>query len=396
MSATPPIDLTSLAKRVEPHRLFDFPSLAPPTLSELEALALTPRPIVPGLLFADVRLRIAPGGIGKTTAALYEAMRLALALSIWGYRPVAPIRTCFITREDPRCILLARLRELMRAADLTSDEQAVVLERVRILDLSSVDFRLAAVVGDIVVPHRLAIDELIKHICHDDFRPDWLVFDPAVSLGVGEMRVNDGEQGLVEAARLIRNALDCCVEFIHHSGKANAREQTLDQYTGRGGSAFADGARMVAVLQSVTAEQWIQATGAALAAGETGLVMALPKMSYAPPVERVYIRRSGWRFDHATAAPTSPERIAAATDEQVLQFIITEAEMGRRYSQRDLAYVRDQMGLAKNVIEAACARLRAAGRLRDVGDRGKKTHLEPVLIAAGQVGLFQGKKDNDN
>ena len=351
---------------------------------------------MPGLLFADVRLRIAPGGIGKTTAALYEAMRLALALPIWGYRPVAPIRTCFITREDPRCILLARLRELMRAADLTSDEQSAVLERVRILDLSSVDFRLAAVVGDIVVPHRLAIDELIEHICHDDFSPDWLVFDPAVSLGVGEMRVNDGEQGLVEAARLIRNALDCCVEFIHHSGKANAREQTLDQYTGRGGSAFADGARMVAVLQSVTAEQWIQATGASLAAGETGLVMALPKLSYAPPVERVYIRRSGWRFDHTAATPTSPERIAAATDEQVLQFIITEAEMGRRYSQRDLAYVRNQMGLAKNVVEAACARLRATGRLMDVGEKGKKTYLEPVLIAAGQAGLFQGKKHNDN
>jgi RecA-family ATPase len=41
---------------------------------------------------------------------------------------------------------------------------------------------------------------------------------------------------------------NCCVRYIHHSGKQNGRDKATDQYAGRGGSAFADGCRMVHVL----------------------------------------------------------------------------------------------------------------------------------------------------
>ena len=93
-----------------------------------------------------------------------------------------------------------------------------------------------------------------------------------MSFGVGESRVNDAEQGLIEAFRIIRNQLDCCVEGIHHTGKANARDKSTDQYSGRGGSALADGARMVAVLYTLTPSEWLQATGTSLGADESGLV----------------------------------------------------------------------------------------------------------------------------
>ncbi len=390
MSSRPLVDIESIAQQVAPKRLFDLPSLAPPALADLEELSLTPRAIVPGLLFADLRLRIAPGGVGKTTLALFEAMQLALRRPLWGHWPAVPGNTVIISREDPRGILLARLRELMRHAGLSDSERAEVLQRVRILDLSSLDFRLAAVVGDVVLPNRLAIEELLQHVTADGWMPDWMIFDPAISLGVGETRVNDSEQGLIEAGRLIRNELNCCVEFIHHSGKQNARESTLDQYSGRGGSAFADGARMVAVLQPQSRDAWQQATGQALGDTETGLVMALAKTSYSPPCDPLYIRRDGWRFEQVSICPMSPERRQAAADEQVMQFLQHEASQGRHYSQKDLGDMRDQLGMTRNEIVAACARLRAAGRAHVVGQNGKKTYLEPFPPSAGRVGDFEG------
>lgn len=88
---------------------------------------------------------------------------------------------------------------------------------------------------DVVVMSE-AVDGLIRHL--SEIKPVLVIVDPAVSFGVGESRVNDSEQGLIEAARAIRNSVGCCIRFIHHTGKQNAREVAVDQYAGRGGSAL--------------------------------------------------------------------------------------------------------------------------------------------------------------
>ena len=77
-----------------------------------------------------------------------------------------------------------------------------------------------------------------------------------MSFGVGEARINDAEQGLIESMRIFRHYLGCCVQGVHHTGKANARDKALDQYAGRGGSALSDGARMIAVMQPLDPVEW--------------------------------------------------------------------------------------------------------------------------------------------
>jgi RecA-family ATPase len=62
-----------------------------------------------------------------------------------------------------------------------------------------------------------AIDDLIEEA--RPLAPVLVIIDPAVSFGVGETRVNDAEQGLIEAARRIRAALGCCVRYVHHTGR---------------------------------------------------------------------------------------------------------------------------------------------------------------------------------
>lgn len=302
------------------------------SIDELGSARLTPRVIVPSYIYADVRNLIAAGGTGKTTVKLFEAVCAALGRPIWGRSLDGHCRTAIVTREDPREILVSRLREIMRQLILSKDEVQQVLENVRIIDLSGMPFRLSCVLDDMVMPHRVNIDSLLEALI--DFSPDWLIFDPLVSFGVGEGRVNDAEQGLIEAFRIIRNTLDCCVEGVHHSGKANSRDKALDQYAGRGGSALADGSRMVAVMQPMTPDEWASETGTRLENGESGIVMALPKLSYCAPQDPVFIRRSGYMFSHEVVVKRSPDQVKAATAEQILQFIRYEADQGRTYSQK--------------------------------------------------------------
>lgn len=360
-----------------------FPSISfsPISMDELNLARLTPRTIVPDLLYADVRTLNASGGTGKTTVALYEAVITALARRLWGRETGDTRRTVIVTREDSREILTARLREITRAMNLSRSDVAHVLECVRIIDVSGERFRLSAVIGDVVEPHLENIDWLTAQLAQ--FRPDRLIFDPLVSFGVGEARVNDAEQGLIEAFRIFRNRLDCCTEGIHHIGKANSREKTLDQYSGRGGSSLADGSRMVAVMQPLEADEWQKVTGLRLMDSETGIVMALPKLSYAKQQDPIYIVRHGYHFEMMDAIRRSPEQIADATAEQVLQFIRHEYAQGLRYSMSDLENSKDKMGLSRGEVRAAVTHLKVAGKVVYHLFNGKPgSHFEPIGEAA--------------
>lgn len=364
----------------EPHPLDALVRFDPITPDELAAATLAPRCILSELLYADVRTRISAGGTGKTTLALFEAVLLALGRPLWGREPADQRKTAIMTREDSRPILAARMREIMAAMHLTAAEVGEVLRRVRIIDLSGVNFRLSTVVDDVVIPHAPNLNWLIDRL--GGFAPDWIVFDPLVSFGVGEQRVNDSEQGLIEAFRVLRNQLGACVEGIHHSGKVNAREKSLDQYSGRGGSALSDGCRMVAVMQPLDADEWHSMTGTNLDDTESGIVMALPKLSYAPPQEPIYIRRTGYQFQQVTPHVRSPEQRAEAVAEQLAQFIRHEYQQGRRYSQQDLENSRGKMGLSRAEIRAAATALKVAGRIIYHHENGKPgSHFEPVTVA---------------
>ncbi len=355
-------------------------ALTPITPQEMATARLTPRVILQDLLYADVRTRISAGGTGKTTVALFEAVTLALGRELWGRKPERACRTAIVTREDGRETLVARLREITRDMDLSSAEEAAVSRSIRIVDLSGVAFRLSEVIGDVVYPHRANLDALVQAL--GPWRPDWIIFDPLVSFGVGESRVNDAEQGLIEAFRVLRNELDCCVEGIHHSGKANARDKTLDQYSGRGGSALSDGCRMVAVMQPLEPAEWLRQTGVQLADGETGLVMALPKLSYAKTQEPIYIRRRGYRFESVETRRANPQQETENRARLVLEFIRTEYREGRKYSKEALENSTERLKLSRKEIREASTLLMVDGRVIYNGGKGKAgAHFEPLSFA---------------
>lgn len=359
--------------------------------TELQTAKLSPRIILEQLLYADVRIRIAAGGVGKTTLALYEAARLALGLDLWGRLPDGPKRTIFFSREDQRSILVARLREIMECLFLSPEQEEQVLANVRIIDLSGVGIRLSVIAGDVVMPNSDTLDWIIK--VTKEWKPDWLIFDPLVSFGVGESRVNDAEQGIVEAFRVLRNELDACIEGIHHTGKANAREKTSDQYSSRGGTALPDGSRMVAVLNPADAEEWLKETGTTLHDGEDGIVMALPKLSYCAKQEAIFIRRKGYSFSMAARVALSPEDIRRGDAEKVFNFIAKEYSEGRRYSKADLDLAIEAIGLSRAKIRAASSFLKMNARVRyNEVDGQAGSYFEPIFMDFGDDENGEGRR----
>lgn len=214
--------------------------------------------VVENWFHEDVGVFVAPGGTGKTTLLLFQVIHIVLGRDLFGHRVLNPGPVIILTAEDSRETLVARLRHMCQQLNLSQDEERQVREDVNITDVSGKGFKLTSVEKDVVAPSKL-LDRFIVNA--SVLHPSLIIVDPMVSFGVGESRINDSEQGLIDAARRIKNELRCAVLYVHHTGKANARDASLDQYSGRGGSALADGARMVHVLQRLDHEAWTEATG---------------------------------------------------------------------------------------------------------------------------------------
>lgn len=351
----------------------------PISSEEWGAARLSPDCIVKNYLFADVALLIAPGGVGKTTLILYEAIHIVLGLPLYGREIERPGPVVILTAEDGRDLLVARLNRITRAMNLTEEQSSTIRRNVLIEYVGNSPFRLTEVAGDVVVLSPL-VDGLISKI--EPLKPSLIVIDPAVSFGVGESRVNDAEQALVMAARRIRDAINCCVRYIHHTGKSNARDKTADQYSGRGGSAFADGARMVAVLNPMEPGEWIKATGEVLPLTHTGLQLSLPKLSYSPPQDDILIERNAFLYTDVKAKPKrngSEER--EAHESLVLEFLTEQCRAGVRYSKNQLETC-GELDLSRKELREAITRLCVDGRLNEEsGGRRGGNALIPKSIA---------------
>lgn len=351
----------------------------PITEHEWSTAQSKPRTVIDKWFYADVGAFIAPGGTGKTTLLLFQLIHLILGIDLFGFEVRSPGPVIILTAEDSRETLVARLRFMCHQMGLTEGEKRQIREDMIITDVSGRGIKLTAVEKDVVMPSK-QLDRLIVEIglrC-----PSLVVIDPMVSFGIGESRINDAEQGLIEAGRRIRNAVGCGVIYVHHTGKANAREESLDQYSGRGGSALADGARMVHVLQRLSPGDWTTKTGDALGPSDTGFVLARPKMTWCEPQPHIYLKRQGFIFERFAAVDPSDGASALMQKqaEVVLQFLKDEYLNGRKHTGRTLEAVSP---IQQKQTRLTLQRLLADGlvvseKLQHHGRGGAHTFLRPA------------------
>jgi len=352
---------------------------------EWTSAKLSPDCIVEKYLFADVACLFAPGGTGKTTETLYEAVHIVLGRDLWGLRIWKPGPVLYLTAEDRREFLVARLREICDAMQLSPADLAKVRRMVRIDDCTRHPRRLTAVVGDMVMASEFGSD-VVAACKFSGFQPVLVQFDPMVSFGVGESRVNDSEQGLIEAARVISGGLNACVRYVHHTGKGNARDKLTDQYAGRNGSALPDGSRMVNVMQPMDAGEWKKVTGDDLEEGDNAFVLARPKLSYAPPQPNLYIHRRGYSFTSVEPlVARSPDDERDGIANQVWLLLKSEFDQGRLHSRNSIIDMKPKP-LSRDQMRAALSFLESSGRLVESKrpesvSHGARSYLHPVVAA---------------
>ena len=304
--------------------------IKPLTEDEAASARLHPRMLVENYLYADLRNIVAAGGVGKTTTLLYEAMNGALGRPIWGHHVPEPFTTVIVTKEDSREILIGRLKIMLDENELGPDERQQVWSRVYVIDLVGEPFKLAETKGQEIRPHWPNLEKLLQRC--KPLSPDRFIFDPLMSFSAGESRVNDAEQAIVEAARhILRRFPGCAVDVVHHTGKANARLATTDQYSGRNGSALPDGSRMVAVLVKCSPATFYAETGINLgpAVNESGLKLALPKLNYCAPQPDVLIHRHSFLF---RTVPALDQDMRATLIEETKQVNKEVTRESTRYS----------------------------------------------------------------
>lgn len=339
--------------------------------------------IIQDLFYADLALLVAPGGVGKTTFLLFLLVHVVLGLPFMGRDIKRKSKVLFVTAEDSREILIARLRNICAGMGLTHSQIDIVRRDILIADVSGSTFKLTMIVGDVVTPS-LQVDEIINQYEKDEL--SIVVFDPLVSFGVGESRVNDSEQGLVTAARIIRNKLNCCVLYVHHTGKSNARESTIDQYSGRNGSAAPDGSRMVFVMQPLNQAEWKKQTNTELLDSESGLIFNPAKLTYTKPQEPIYLKRSGYSFQTINRVLKDASQLVYEHADIVWQALNTELINEKYHSKKSFEAIKGDYGLTQNECRAAFATLEAQGRIEErqrpksSGRGGAHKYLHPVVL----------------
>jgi len=372
------------------------PPFKPFSESELGTARLSPKCIVDNYLYSDLAVVCAAGGTGKTTLLIFEAIHIALGRDLWGCRVMNPGKTLFVTAEDSRELFAARQREIMDAMNLSDGERRIVLESIAVWDVSGAMARLAELDQGGNIRLTGLADDIVD--AYRDAGLVQIVFDPAISFGPGERLVNDGEQAVVTACRRIFRGLDCCVRLVHHTGKANARNGALDQYASRGGTALPDGCRMVTVLSPVSETAQNPPDGFRLLPGESGFVMARPKLSYCPPQPNVWIRRRGWTFDYFADVRRTTDETLARDSERLAEFVKDEALHGRKHTARTLDGLIDKIGLPRTRMRAALANLQVCGRIfeRDFPDSERRGKRKTYLAVASHCAEPNGAIDEKN
>lgn len=282
-----------------------------PTATRCDGLTVAPEPhefIVDQIVPVANGELAAPGGTGKTTVEIWEAIHVITGRNVWGHEVLRPGGVLFVTAEDSRRDFEFRLWFVMAnmVPSLTPEERQRVLDHCYIEDVTGKVARLAELdrSGNIV-PTSLAED-----ICKK-YRGEGLAivhFDPLSHFSPGERFVNDSESILCQVSANASKELKAHVRLTHHVSKEVARSGITDQYVGRNGAALADNSRFVAQLAAGTSDKH-HLPHAASPLANTGylpLRMHFHKISYAAiPAHPYWLMRKGWEFREFYGGPVN-------------------------------------------------------------------------------------------
>ena len=228
----------------------ETPVLHPTPFRWKDPLSIPPRPWVYGrhMIRKQVSVTVAPGGVGKSSLTIVEALALATGRQLLGeWVDREPVSVWLYNLEDPReemerRIIGAMMHHGIRPDDI-GDRLHIDSGRERTL-CTAVEIR-----GEVTIvkPELAALEDAIK-----ERGISVLIVDPFVS----SHRVSENSSGAIdlvakEWARLA-DKCNCAIELVHHTRKTGGQDATTED--GRGSTALMGAARSGRVLNKMSEE----------------------------------------------------------------------------------------------------------------------------------------------
>jgi hypothetical protein len=198
-----------------------------------------------------VSTTVAPGGLGKSSLGIVEALSMVTARDLLGVKVREPLRVWLWNGEDPmdelnRRIAAACLHYGISEADIAG---RLFVDSGRELPIRIVEMAAGQRTA-VAVP---TVEGVERAICEN--RIDLLVIDPFVaSHGVPE-NDNGAIDRVAKTWAGIAERCDCAIELVHHVRKSASGAEGYTVEDARGGSSLIGAVRSARVLNGMTKEE---------------------------------------------------------------------------------------------------------------------------------------------
>ena len=187
-----------------------------------------------------------PGGSGKTSLVMVEAVAMATIRNLLGEQPPERLRVWYHNGEDSRDELNRRLLAICQHYKIPQEE---LVGYFFLTSGNEFPLRVAKGYND------LKIDTpLLERICEEvaDNKIDVVILDPLVTLHNVSESDNNRMDTVVRLFAAIADEQDCAFELEHHTRKLRAGDTELDGDDMRGASALRDAVRAARVLNHMS------------------------------------------------------------------------------------------------------------------------------------------------
>lgn len=192
-----------------------------------------------------VSVLAAPGGAGKTTLYVVEALSIATGKPLLGITPAERTGVWIMNLEDPADEMERRIGAAAKHYGL---DQADIEGRLFVDAGRDKPLLMAQQTRDGITIHKPMVDAIVAKIRANKIGV--LIVDPFVASHSVSENDNQAINAVLALWRLIADLTGCCIVLVHHFRKLNGEEGSIDSV--RGGSAIIGAVRTARVMNTMT------------------------------------------------------------------------------------------------------------------------------------------------
>lgn len=191
---------------------------------------------------------LAPGGAGKSTLAMTEAVAMASGKRCSAELPHGALRVLYWCGEDPPEEIERRAAAIAKHHGISPDQLG---DRLFVASGREVKIEIARRTRDGVELNYPVLTALRNKIT--DHRLDVLILDPFISAHAVDENSNEGMNFILRALVELADETNCAIVLVHHMRKSGTDERSADD--ARGASAIIDAVRSARVLNAMTRDE---------------------------------------------------------------------------------------------------------------------------------------------